>query len=293
MCICVYTYIYIYIYMYVSQPRTGTVSLWNLIWSMYLAFWTYTHISIDGYTSIPLDLYTTIPLYLCTFIPLCLFTSEPLYLYTSISLYLYTSIPLYLYTSIPLCLYTSIPIYRLHLYTSIPLYLYTSIPMYLCTSMLLYLFIKIRWLNISGRFPMDMRIPPHRIKILLESNPLKSRILVRRLAVWLRSNSSGLQRFKLFNNNQLFWTNSKLITFYFNMTWAILSQPSLSQPSKPLIWMIEVQQKRRSSSSGWVLPSFQQPTFQTSTKHQCLSCSHFEWLSSFRVIFLKCRLLKW
>ena len=30
---------------------------------------------------------------------------------------------------------------------------------------------------------MDMRIPPLKIKILLESNPLKSRILVRRLAV--------------------------------------------------------------------------------------------------------------
>ena len=29
---------------------------------------------------------------------------------------------------------------------------------------------------------MDMRIPPLKIKILLESNPLKSRILVRRLA---------------------------------------------------------------------------------------------------------------
>ena len=32
---------------------------------------------------------------------------------------------------------------------------------------------------------MDMRIPPLKIKILLESNPLKSRILVQRLAVRL------------------------------------------------------------------------------------------------------------
>ena len=30
---------------------------------------------------------------------------------------------------------------------------------------------------------MDMRIPPLKIEILLESNPLKSRILVRRLAI--------------------------------------------------------------------------------------------------------------
>ena len=30
---------------------------------------------------------------------------------------------------------------------------------------------------------MDMRMPPLKIKILLESNPLKSRIVARRLAV--------------------------------------------------------------------------------------------------------------
>ena len=42
---------------------------------------------------------------------------------------------------------------------------------------------KIAWFRISGKFPMDVRIPPLGIKILLESNPLKSRILVRRLAI--------------------------------------------------------------------------------------------------------------
>ena len=42
---------------------------------------------------------------------------------------------------------------------------------------------KIRWLEISGKLPMDMRIPPLKLKILLVSNPLKSRILVQRLAV--------------------------------------------------------------------------------------------------------------
>ena len=36
---------------------------------------------------------------------------------------------------------------------------------------------KIRRLGISGKFPMDMRIPPLRTKIMLESNPLKSIIL--------------------------------------------------------------------------------------------------------------------
>ena len=35
---------------------------------------------------------------------------------------------------------------------------------------------KIRRLKKSRKLPMDMRIPPLKIKILLESNPLKSRI---------------------------------------------------------------------------------------------------------------------
>ena len=42
---------------------------------------------------------------------------------------------------------------------------------------------KIAWLKLSRKFPMDVRIPPLKMKIMLESNPLKSRNLVRRLAV--------------------------------------------------------------------------------------------------------------
>ena len=41
----------------------------------------------------------------------------------------------------------------------------------------------IAWLKLSRKFPMGLRIPPLRIKILLESKPLKSSILVRRLAI--------------------------------------------------------------------------------------------------------------
>ena len=37
--------------------------------------------------------------------------------------------------------------------------------------------------NTSGTFPMDVRTPPLKIKILLESNPPQSRILLRKLAV--------------------------------------------------------------------------------------------------------------
>ena len=37
--------------------------------------------------------------------------------------------------------------------------------------------------NFPGNLPMDTRIPRLKLKIMLEANPLKSRILVRRLAV--------------------------------------------------------------------------------------------------------------
>ena len=41
---------------------------------------------------------------------------------------------------------------------------------------------KIRLLEIPGKFPVGLRVPPLKIKILLGSNPPKSGILVRRLA---------------------------------------------------------------------------------------------------------------
>ena len=41
---------------------------------------------------------------------------------------------------------------------------------------------KICWLKSSRKFPMDMIIPPLKLNIMLESNHLKSRILVWRLA---------------------------------------------------------------------------------------------------------------
>ena len=45
---------------------------------------------------------------------------------------------------------------------------------------------KIAWLKLSRNFPMDMKMFPLKIKIMLESNPLKSWILVWRLAVRAR-----------------------------------------------------------------------------------------------------------
>ena len=40
---------------------------------------------------------------------------------------------------------------------------------------------NIDWLKLSGKSPVDMRIPPIQIKIMLESPPLKSTMLVGRL----------------------------------------------------------------------------------------------------------------
>ena len=42
---------------------------------------------------------------------------------------------------------------------------------------------KIRRLRLSANATISLGIPPLKTKIMLESNPLKSRILVRRLAV--------------------------------------------------------------------------------------------------------------
>ena len=48
-----------------------------------------------------------------------------------------------------------------------------------------------------GEFPVGLGIPPLQLKILFESNPLKSRILVRRLAIEqpARLDMVGLPRF--------------------------------------------------------------------------------------------------
>ena len=53
---------------------------------------------------------------------------------------------------------------------------------------------KIARLKLSGKCPMGMRIPPLKLKIMLESSPLKSRVLVRRLAVgrgWFGQSARG------------------------------------------------------------------------------------------------------
>ena len=42
---------------------------------------------------------------------------------------------------------------------------------------------NIAWLKLSGNSPMGLRIPPLRIMTMLESNPLKSTMLVGRLGV--------------------------------------------------------------------------------------------------------------
>ena len=75
---------------------------------------------------------------------------------------------------------------------------------------------KIPWLKLSGEFPMDMRIPPLRIKTLLESNPLKSTILVRTSAVrpltWSLSPGSRVRSLcgRIYTRNWLGWLETRL-----------------------------------------------------------------------------------
>ena len=53
---------------------------------------------------------------------------------------------------------------------------------------------NIACLKLSGKSPMDMRILPLKIKIMLESNPLKSTMLVGRLAVTTSSEATRGRR---------------------------------------------------------------------------------------------------
>ena len=66
---------------------------------------------------------------------------------------------------------------------------------------------KIAGLKLSGKFPLDMRIPPLKIKNMLESTPLKSRILVWRLAV--RVDATFLRAPQPNNNNRNNSNNNK------------------------------------------------------------------------------------
>ena len=65
-------------------------------------------------------------------------------------------------------------------------------------SCIVYMPTKICWLKNTGKSPMDSRIPPLEVEILLGSDPLKSRILVRRLAVnrsgWYNYDGGRLSR---------------------------------------------------------------------------------------------------
>ena len=60
-----------------------------------------------------------------------------------------------------------------------------------CTGRTPNLSIKTAWLKLSGKFSMGLGIPPLKIKIMFESNPVKPGILVRRLAVTRRGSTAS------------------------------------------------------------------------------------------------------
>ena len=95
-------------------------------------------------------------------------------IYLSLSLYIY--IYIYIYICIHICVY--IHLYIIHL-SKPRLQAGDLRPISLLRSSLLRLLDS----NFPGNSPMELGIPPLRVKITLESSPLKSRSLVRRLAV--------------------------------------------------------------------------------------------------------------
>ena len=82
-------------------------------------------------------------------------------------------------------------IYIYYTHTYIYIYVYRHIIISYhddgCARVCIFVFLRgasgIPWLKLSEKFPMDVRIPPLHLKIMLDSNPLKSRIWARRLAV--------------------------------------------------------------------------------------------------------------
>ena len=86
-----------------------------------------------------------------------------------------------------------------YVYIHAYIYIYTHIYAYISLSLSIYIYILfIRLFNVqesytgmADKFPMDMRIPPLKINIMLESNPLKSRILVWRSAEFQRGAGYG------------------------------------------------------------------------------------------------------
>ena len=154
--------------------------------------------AIDSYSYISLSLYIYIYIYIYIFAgsrapeqehevqgvlrisrliqlrPISLSAEGRLYMWVH-NIYIYISLSLYIYIYTHVCIYIYIYTYHIYIYIYIDIYIYIYI--YIILSLLRFVDSNLL------ADPMDMRIPPLEIKILLESNPLKSRSLVRRLAV--------------------------------------------------------------------------------------------------------------
>ena len=166
-----------------------------------------------------------------------------IYTYLSLSIYIYIYICVYIYT------------YYIYIYIYTCIYLYIYVHMYICTyggcdpstrsgwpvwsqRLLAWLVAltstlrhtpnfptkiiptKIAWLKLSGEFPMGLGIPPLVIKIMLESNPLKSIMLVQRWAVRLRCGCV-----------QCTWYGYERSTSYHNIAWTSCESLQICSPT--------------------------------------------------------------
>ena len=171
---------------------------------------TINYIYIYIYICIHTRVYVCVYIYIYIYICVCLYTYVCMYVYMCIYIYIYIYYLLLCTTCIYiiLCWRTSeVQVVATIVKPIRPISLLTLHPT------------NIAWLKLYGIFPMDMRTPLLIIKIMLESNPLKSTMLVGSLSVHevFRLGADGAALEILWSNTTSSNTtslNSRLYTLY-------------------------------------------------------------------------------
>ena len=190
------------------------------------------------------------------------------------------------------------------------MYMYIYVCMYICVYIYIYIYInlpvKIRRLNMSRRFPTDMRIPPLETKVLLESKPPKSRILVRRWeesrirlgAVWhdiweVLWLSKGEQQEDV--NRPISNRGSRIPGSLLLLTWTCLVKVQISQRLGPLLSRLNFLKtgRRRERGTGESLVSIRKGTNGVSTNEVTANPMFFDrgtfWVLPSTYFYQKCQ----
>ena len=95
---------------------------------------------------------------------------------------------------------------------------------------------RIVGLKLCGKCPMDLGIPPLTIQMLLESNPLKSRILVRRLAVSARNARETHNLFATLTSTRCVFTSICMSPFFFCARPTRVAESFSTQKRTYVVW---------------------------------------------------------